>query len=430
MKCFTILFAVCAVLSLSAQDYYLSSYGPYDPAIPTPESYMGYAIGSHHTRHDRIVSYFEHLAQISDKADMEVYGETYEHRPLVMLTVSDAAHIRNLADLQAGHLARCDPGSTQEADTDLPVFINLGYNVHGNEPSGAEAAILTAYILIASQHPMITEYLSQSVLFIDPVINPDGRDRHTHWANMHKGDPLVADPLDREHNEGWPRGRTNHYWFDLNRDWWLGIHPESRGKLNWYHQWYPNVVTDFHEMGTNSTHFFEPMKTNASKDPVMPVENYTLLNETFAKYFSEGLDAIGSLYFTKEVFDGTYPGYGSSYPDLQGGLGLLFEQASSRGHLQTTETGELSFPFTIRNQLISSMATVKAAVENKAMLHDYQRSFFASALSRAKASPVRGVRLWFLRSQPYHRLSGQIATPSGKGLSVGTKSDGRRSRIR
>ncbi|MBQ0739825.1 zinc carboxypeptidase, partial [Aquimarina celericrescens] len=159
---------------------------------------------------------------------------------------------------------------------------------------------------------------------------------------------------------------------------------------NWYHEWYPNVVTDFHEMGTNSTYFFEPMKANASKDPIMPVENYTTLNDKFAEYYVEALDDFGSFYFTKEVFDGTYPGYGSSYPDLQGGLGILFEQASSRGHVQETPTGKITFAFTIRNQLTSSLATVKAAVENKDLLYDYQKRFFKSAISNAEKSNVGG----------------------------------------
>ena len=129
------------------------------------------------------------------------------------------------------------------------------------------------------------DYLENVVIFIDPTINPDGRDRHTYWANMYKASPLVADPQDAEHNEYWPGGRTNHYWFDLNRDWILAVNPESQGKLNWYHQWYPNVVTDFHEMGSQSTYFFEPMKTNGSLDPIMPKENYEDLNELFGGYF-------------------------------------------------------------------------------------------------------------------------------------------------
>lgn len=374
---FVVLTTICG-----AQDYFLKGKGPFNPKIPTPEAFLGYEVGTHHTRHDQIVAYLTKLAEVSDRAQINKYGKTYEHRPLVILTVSDPQHMSNLEALREEHLKAVQPEAA--LNKDIPIFINLGYNVHGNEPSSSEAALLTAYILVASDSEDVKKYLSESVIFIDPTINPDGRDRHTQWANMFKGNPMVADPDDAEHNERWPRGRTNHYWFDLNRDWLLGIHPESRGKLNWYHQWYPNVVTDFHEMGTNSTYFFEPMKANASKDPIMPNENYTTLNDKFAEYYIEALDEIGSFYFTKEVFDGTYPGYGSSYPDLQGGLGILFEQASSRGHLQETPTGKITFAFTIRNQMTSSLATVKAAVENKTLLYEYQQRFFKSALDNAK----------------------------------------------
>jgi hypothetical protein len=385
-----ILLLCCFLQPVQAQEYFFKDRGPFDPSIPTPEQFLGYPIGSHHTRYDRIVAYFQELARLSDKASFSQYGMTHEHRPLIMLTVTDPAHQTQLEAHKARHLQLTDPNGGNVDVSNLPIFVNLGYNVHGNEPSSSEAAILTAYTLVASQSDAVKRYLSQAVIFIDPTINPDGRDRHTHWANMYKGEPLVSDPMDAEHNEGWPRGRTNHYWFDLNRDWLLGVHPESKGKLNWYHEWYPNVVTDFHEMGTNSTYFFEPMKANASKDPIMPVENYTTLNDAFARYYTRDLDAIGSFYFTKEVFDGTYPGYGSSYPDLQGGLGILFEQASSRGHVQETPTGDITFPFTIRNQYTSSLATVEAAVDNKDMLHRYQREFFTSALSRAAKNPVKG----------------------------------------
>ena len=273
---------------------------------------------------------------------------------------------------------------------DVPIFINLAYNVHGNEPSSSEAALLTAYTFAASNSPEILKYLNNAVLFIDPTINPDGRDRHTQWANSYQGNPEVADPNDAEHNEYWPGGRTNHYWFDLNRDWLLGINPESRGKLKWYHDWYPNVVTDFHEMGSQSSYFFEPMKDNGSLDPIMPKENYEDLNLMFGEEFAKALDSIGSFYFTKEVFDGTYPGYGSSYPDLQGGLGLLFEQASSRGHRQKTAFGEIRFPFTIRNQYTSSITTVKTAVANKAYMRKYQQDFFKSALTNSAKGKIRG----------------------------------------
>lgn len=385
-----LLIVLCYSSTLSAQDYFLKKFHPFNSKIPSPEEFLGYAIGERHTRHDLIVSYLTKLAEVSDRASIYEYGKTHEGRKLIMLTVSAPENIKNIDILKEQHLAFTKPSVTPTNYNDIPIFINLGYNVHGNEPSSSEAALLTAYTMVASENSEILKYLEHSVIFIDPTINPDGRDRHTQWANMYQGNPLVADPQDAEHNEYWPMGRTNHYWFDLNRDWLLGINPESRGKLNWYHTWYPNVTTDFHEMGSQSSYFFEPMKINASLDPIMPKENYEDLNNLFGGYFSKALDSIGSFYFTKEVFDGTYPGYGSSYPDLQGGLGLLFEQASSRGHKQKTAFGEITFPFTIRNQYTSSITTIKAAVENKAYLRKYQQDFFKSALSNAAKSKIKG----------------------------------------
>ncbi|SHG18715.1 M14 family zinc carboxypeptidase [Flagellimonas flava] len=376
--------------SLAAQDYFFKKFHPFNSDIPSPEAFLGYPIGEHHTRHDLIVAYLTKLAETSDRASIYEYGRTHEGRKLVILTVTSPENHKNLEQIKTQHLQFVDPAKNANNYDEVPIFVNLGYNVHGNEPSSSEAALLMAYTLTASNNPEILNYLNNGVIFIDPTINPDGRDRHTQWANMYQGSPMVADPQDAEHNEYWPRGRTNHYWFDLNRDWLLGINPESRGKLTWYHEWYPNVVTDFHEMGSQSSYFFEPMKDNASLNPIMPKENYVELNNLFGNYFAKALDSIGSFYFSKEVFDGTYPGYGSSYPDLQGGLALLFEQASSRGHKQTTAFGEITFPFTIRNQYTSSVATVKAAIENKAYLRKYQQNFFKSALGNASKSRIKG----------------------------------------
>lgn len=385
-----LLFVVLCGSTLSAQDYFFEKFKPFNADIPTPEAFLGYGIGEHHTRHDLIVAYLEKLAEVSNRASIQEYGKTHEGRKLIMLTITAPDNLSKLSEIKEQHLAFTDPSKSVSNYEDVPIFVNLAYNVHGNEPSSSEAALLTAYTFVASENPEITGYLKNAVIFLDPTINPDGRDRHTQWANTYKGSPEVADPQDAEHNEYWPGGRTNHYWFDLNRDWLLGINPESRGKLNWYHEWYPNVVTDFHEMGTQSSYFFEPMKDNASLNPIMPKENYEDLNTIFGNAFAKALDSIGSLYFTKEVFDGTYPGYGSSYPDLQGGLGLLFEQASSRGHKQTTAFGEITFPFTIRNQYTSSITTVKTAVENKAYMRKYQQDFFKSGLSNAAKSTIKG----------------------------------------
>jgi len=375
--------------NLIAQDYYLENNGPYDENIQSPEKFLGYEIGFEHTRHDLIVAYLNYLSSASKKAEIIKYGESHEGRDLVMLTVSSNNNLINLDKIKQEHLTYTVPKSNSKVNKNLPVIINLGYGVHGNEPSSAEAALLAAYTLVASKNIKIKRLIENSVVFIDPTINPDGRDRHSQWANQYKSINLVADSNDAEHNEMWPKGRTNHYWFDLNRDWLLAINPESRGKLKWYHGWYPNVVTDFHEMGTNSNYFFEPMKRNASLKPLIPDENYSVLSPIFAEYYVKALDSIGSFYYTKESFDETYPGYGSSYPDVQGAVAILFEQASSRGHLQETNYGTMSFGFTIRNQYLSSIATVEAAVDNKDLLRDYQRRFFNSSVNEFKDEKIK-----------------------------------------
>ena len=375
--------------TVNSQDYFLENNGPYDSSISSPEEFLGYEIGFEHTRHDLIVAYLNYLSNASSRANLINYGKTHEGRSLVMLTVSSESNINNIESIRQEHLKYTVPGSQMELNKDLPIIINLGYGVHGNEPSSAEAAMLAAYTLVASNNIKIERFRNNSVIFIDPTINPDGRDRHSQWANQYKSINLVADSNDAEHNEAWPRGRTNHYWFDLNRDWLLGVNPESRGKLKWFHTWYPNVVTDFHEMGTNSNYFFEPMKRNASLKPLIPDENYSVLSPIFAEYYVKSLDSIGSFYYTKESFDETYPGYGSSYPDVHGAVAILFEQASSRGHLQETNYGTMSFGFTIRNQYLSSIATVEAAVDNKNLLRDYQRRFFNSSLTEFKDEKVK-----------------------------------------
>ena len=354
----------------------------FNPEIPTPQSFLGYELGSHHSRHDRIVAYFRKLAELSDRAEFREIGQTYGHRPLITLKVTSPENHAELDEIRETHLRAIDPETENTAD-DRPAISYLGYGVHGNETSSSETAMLVAYYLIAGEGEPVDRYLENGVFLIDPVMNPDGRDRHTHWANMHKADPAVADPMDREHNEAWPGGRTNHYWFDLNRDWLPLVHPESEARVDLIHRWKPNVATDFHEMGTTSTYFFEPSKPEGSWNPTLPEELYTDFTLRFADYWADELNEIGSLYFTKEVFDNTYPGYGSTYPNFMGGLGLVFEQASARGHVQENQWGELRFEFAIRNHLRTSLGTIEAAIEERRYMHDYQRRFFESALKEA-----------------------------------------------
>ena len=369
-------------------DYFFPDSLQFDPDIPAPADFLGYDIGAHHTRHDRIVAYFRALARQSDRITVTEVGQTNELRPMIYAIVTAPEHHANLDALRQQHLQLSDPDAEVENLSDQPIVVQLGYGVHGNETSSSEVAMLQAYHLVAGQGAAVERYLREGIFLIEPVLNPDGRDRHTHWANMHKGDPLVTDPLDREHNEVWPSGRTNHYWFDLNRDWFPLTQIESRNRVDFYHQWRPTIVTDYHEMGTGSTYFFEPTEPGGSWNPLVPEAVYRQLTSYFADNWSDALDDIGTLYFTKEVFDNSYPGYGSTYPNMYGGIGFVFEQASARGHAQESDTRTVTFPYTIRNQLRTSLATVKTSIAQKAAFLQHQRDFFTSALDEAEDFPT------------------------------------------
>ena len=373
-------------VSVSAQlNYFYPGSGSFNTQIPTPAQFLGYETGTQHTRHDRLVAYFRELDRLSDRMTMQVIGETFEHRQQITAVFTSAENHAKIEEIRKAHLAGQLTGNTAS----VPLVIHLGYNVHGNEPSSSEAAMLTAYYIVASQSEEAIKWMNEMVILMDPVINPDGRDRHTHWANMHKGEPPVADPLDREHTEIWPGGRTNHYWFDLNRDWFLGTFPETRNRIKFFHHWRPYVQTDHHEMGTNSSFYFDPGE-DASNNPVVPDFLYKTIYPLYAGYFSKATDQIGSMYYTKEAYDKLYPGYGSSYINFYGGAGFLFEQASSRGHVQETTTIPVTFAFTIRNQFTASLTTIRASIAEKAQLLKMRKEFYKVAQSAAAASPIKG----------------------------------------
>jgi hypothetical protein len=269
----------------------------------------------------------------------------------------------------------------------MPVVVWIGHSIHGNEPSGSNASLLSAYYLAAAQGPGIDELLENVVILLDPSFNPDGLQRFSTWANQHKSKNLVSDPNSREFNEVWPGGRFNHYWFDLNRDWLPAVHIESQNRLKWFHLWKPNILTDHHEQGSNATFFFQP-GVPSRVNPLTPARNQELTAK-LGKFHAAFLDRIGSLYFTKENYDDFYYGKGSTYPDINGAIGILFEQASSRGHLQETANGLLSFPFTIRNQFTTTLSTLEGAVQLRKELLHWQRDFYKEAMAGAAADPVK-----------------------------------------
>ena len=271
----------------------------------------------------------------------------------------------------------------------MPIVVYQGYSIHGNEASGSNAVLAYAYYLAAAQSPEIDKMLQNMVILLDPCLNPDGLQRFANWANVHKSQNLNPDKNEREYHEVWPGGRTNHYWFDMNRDWLPVQLPESRARITTYHNWLPNILTDHHEMGTNSTFFFQPGEPSRV-NPLTPDINQELTRE-IGKFHAKALDKIGSLYYSEERFDDYYYGKGSTFPDVNGGIGILFEQGSSRGHIQESENGVLTFPFTIRNQFTTSLSTVEAALEMKTKILEYQRDYYADLRNEAASSKTKGI---------------------------------------
>ena len=352
---------------------YLPANTSYDPAIPTPESYLGTEVGTWHVRHDQLAGYMYALAAASDRISIEETGRTHENRPLLLLTITAPENRSKLPQWRENHLKTVNSGA--KAAKDAPLFLYMGYSIHGNEPSGSNAALVMAYYLAAAQDETVTDLLSKNVVLLDPSFNPDGLSRFAQWANMHKSKNLVAYGENREHKEDWPSGRTNHYWFDLNRDWLLLTHPESQARIKKFQKWRPHVLTDHHEMGPDSTYFFQP-GVPSRKNPNTPDGNVRL-TEALAAFHAKAFDDAGQLYFSEEGFDDFYYGKGSSYPDSMGSIGILFEQASSRGHVQDTVNGELAFAQTIQNHVTTSLSTIAGSLANKPAILNYQNTFFS-----------------------------------------------------
>ena len=320
------------------------------------------------------------LANSSDRISISKRGKTFEGRPLILLTVTSKENHQKIESIRKEHLS-LNTNNSKKDYSQMPVVLYQGYSIHGNEPSGSNAAMLYAYHLAASNSKELLNALKNSIILLDPCFNPDGLQRFAHWANTNKSINPNPDNNDREFDENWPKGRTNHYWFDMNRDWLPVQLPESQSRIKTFHQWSPNVLTDHHEMGTNSTFFYQP-GIPSRVNPLTPKENQ-IITAQIGKFHEKRLSEIGSLFYSEEDYDDFYYGKGSTFPDINGSIGILFEQASSRGSLQNSVNGLLSFPFTIKNQLTTSLSTLEAAVEMKNTLLSYQSNFFKNSNKKA-----------------------------------------------
>lgn len=372
-------------------NYYLPEFTVANSEVPKPRDVIRHQVGEWHVSHDKLVQYMHSVAESSDRVKLVDIGGTFESRQQLILVITSPENQAKLEEIRENHLKLTDPSQSADVEIeDMPVIIYQGFSIHGDEASGSNGALALAYYYAAAGNPELKEQLDKAVILFDPSFNPDGLNRFASWVNggrsIHK---LVADPQHREHQEPWPTGRTNHFWFDLNRDWLPVQLPESRNRIRQFHRWKPNILTDHHEMGTNSTFFFQP-GIPSRNNPNTPKENFEL-TEKIGTYHAKALDKIGSLYYSQESFDDFYYGKGSTFPDINGGIGILFEQASVEGHIQESANGEITFPFAVRNQVRTALSTLEAGVSLRKELLEYQRSFFQEAVKEARTDRNKGI---------------------------------------
>ena len=342
--------------------------------VPSPEAHLGVAIGDRFTPHHDVLRYCQELARRSPRVRIQQYGRTPEGRELILLFISTPENLARLDTIRSTQQSLADPRTGFDLDqlSSHPGVVWLSYNVHGNEAACTEAALQVAYHLAASQHPEVATLRNSLVTIIDPLLNPDGRERYVH--GYHSRAPLVANPdgNGREHREPWPGGRSNHYYFDLNRDWaWLS-QPETRARIAQYIQWQPLVHVDFHEMSAESSYFFFPASAPINS-------NYPAHTLRWGERFGRGnaamFDRWGWEYYTTETFDLFYPAYGDSWPSLHGAIGMTYEQAGSgRAGLRyrRRDGEEITLRERAHHHFVSSFSTLNTAATQKEFL---QRSF-------------------------------------------------------
>ncbi len=365
-------------LALDAAAYLPEDADP-DPDIPSPESVLGWEVGDWHVSHDKLLTYMNALADSSPRVSLKVTGQSHEQRPLVLLTITAEGNVNRTEELRRAHL---------DGEAGSPLVVWLGYSVHGDEPSGANASMLVAYYLAASRSDSVRELLEGSIVLIDPSLNPDGLNRYASWVNSNAARIPVADPNTRQNVQSWPEGRTNHYLFDLNRDWLPLVHPESRARMAEFQRWQPHVLTDHHEQDSYPGFFFQP-GVPSRQNPLTPQANIEL-TRALASYHARALEETGQPVFMEEAYDDFYFGKGSTYPDINGSIGILFEQRAIGGQALATTNGTETFQMAIANQLRVSLSTLAGSWELRDRLKSYRRDFFRDKLDAAERLDFAG----------------------------------------
>ncbi len=409
-----LLFSTLTLAMTSAE--YLPADADLEPSIPAPESQSGWNPGDWRIPHASLVQYMFTLAEKSERVSVKVIGHTYEQRPLLQVIISSKENQSKLEALREAHLKGAETG-----DPDAPLVVWLGYSVHGDEASGSNAAPIVAWYLAASRSDDVKELLKNTIIIIDPSLNPDGLSRFSNWSNANQSLTPVGDRNGRIHHQAWPSGRTNHYLFDLNRDWLPLVHPESRARISEYQRWLPHVLTDHHETGHDG-YFFQP-GVPSRQHPLTTAANLAMTRQ-LASYHANSLDKAGVMYFSEDAYDDFYYGKGSTYPDINGSIGILFEQPSVHGQVYDRISGALTFSEAIHNHVRTSLSTLKGAYELRDKFKKYQADFFATTRQRASKAgfaawvigddndPARALELMdvFRRQQvEYHVLASEVS---------------------
>lgn len=376
-----------------AKDFDFYPGASYNGGIPTLKQIVGHDWGERITSHAEMERYLEALSQATPRIKLVPYGHTWEGRSLYYLVVTSESNMARLEAIKSGMQKLADPRKITEAEAQkliesLPSVVWLAYAVHGNEISSTDAAMLTAYHLVAAQNDTLADVvLNNSVVIIDPLQNPDGRDRFVNYFRQTRGRWPDADQQAAEHNEDWPGGRTNHYLFDMNRDWFVQTQLETRGRVKAYLEWHPQVFVDLHEMGSNSTYYFAPPATPLNPEmPAAQLDWLKRMGRNNAKWF----DRMRFDYFTREVFDSFYPGYGEGWPILNGSVGMTYEQASSRGLVvKRDDETTMRYQDTVQHHFISSLATAETVARNRRALLRYFYNYRRSAVQQGAREAVK-----------------------------------------
>ena len=370
--------------------------------VQSPDQFLGYTLGARYTPHYKVVNYFRHIAETAPQiVKLEQYGETNEGRPLLLAYIASPENSARLESIRMNNLRLAGAAKDKMApDTQAPVIVWLSYNVHGNETSSSEAAMLTIYELVRTDNSRAKEWLKNTIVIIDPCINPDGRDRYVNWFNSVAGKDANPQPFVREHREPWPGGRPNHYYFDLNRDWAWQTQVETQQRLIKYNQWLPQVHVDFHEQAYDAPYYFAP-----AAEPFHDVitawqrEFQTIIGKNNAKYFDEK----GWLYFTKERFDLFYPSYGDTYPTYKGAIGMTYEQGG-HGRAGLAVINADGDTLTLKDRLIHHYTTGMATIEITSMHANKVVQEFKKYYDKARSTPGGDYKAYIIKADAGDRI--------------------------